>query len=191
MIAHHIIFGAYGFWLPNDPRGSWSDFVGSWDLFRCGRATKITATRSVAGVPHNARQRLAAKSALKEAAVRFNPAQINAIAAGFAEYMRRSGLIVYACAILSDHVHLVTANHRLDVDQLVIQLKGAASRALSEARLHPFGDPPRAKPFARGKWDVFLDTSEDVIRAIAYVEANPEKEGLPRQHWPFITPFTA
>jgi hypothetical protein len=22
MLASHIIFGAYGFWLPNDPRGS-------------------------------------------------------------------------------------------------------------------------------------------------------------------------
>jgi hypothetical protein len=25
--ASHVIFGAYGFWLPNDPRGSWSTFV--------------------------------------------------------------------------------------------------------------------------------------------------------------------
>jgi len=23
IIAYHIVFGAYGFWLPNDPRGSW------------------------------------------------------------------------------------------------------------------------------------------------------------------------
>jgi hypothetical protein len=29
ILAFHAIFGAYGFWLPNDPRGSWSDFVGS------------------------------------------------------------------------------------------------------------------------------------------------------------------
>jgi len=36
--AYHAIFTAYGFWLPNDPRGSWSDFVGSWELFRFGPA---------------------------------------------------------------------------------------------------------------------------------------------------------
>lgn len=40
IVGYHLIFSAYGFWLPNDPRGSWSNFVGSWDLFRYGRATK-------------------------------------------------------------------------------------------------------------------------------------------------------
>ena len=34
IIAYHVIFGMYGFWLPNDPRGSWSDFVAAWELFR-------------------------------------------------------------------------------------------------------------------------------------------------------------
>jgi len=38
--AYHVIFCAYGFWLPNDPRGSWSDFVRSWELLRFGKATK-------------------------------------------------------------------------------------------------------------------------------------------------------
>ncbi|MBM4093542.1 MAG: hypothetical protein FJ276_29660, partial [Planctomycetes bacterium] len=33
-----VIFGASGSWLPNDPRGSWSDFVGSWELWRFGPA---------------------------------------------------------------------------------------------------------------------------------------------------------
>ncbi len=36
IVGYHIIFGMYGFWLPNDPRGSWSDFVGSWELYRFG-----------------------------------------------------------------------------------------------------------------------------------------------------------
>lgn len=48
IVGYHIIFSAYGFWLPNDPRGSWSDFVGSWELFRYGPATKTTERRSLA-----------------------------------------------------------------------------------------------------------------------------------------------
>src|SRR5438034_5148372 len=36
VLASHGIFTAYGFWLPNDPRGSWSDFVRSWELFLAG-----------------------------------------------------------------------------------------------------------------------------------------------------------
>ena len=41
ILGSHVIFSAYGFWLPNDPRGSWSDFVGSWELFRFGLASLI------------------------------------------------------------------------------------------------------------------------------------------------------
>ena len=77
MIAgYHVIFGAYGFWLPNDPRGSWSDFVGSWNLFRYGPATKTEETRSVAHVRHDREWRLAAKSALKHPLVEFTGIQV-------------------------------------------------------------------------------------------------------------------
>ena len=45
IVGYHVIFGMYGFWLPNDPRGSWSEFVGEWELFRAaGRATKTNDT---------------------------------------------------------------------------------------------------------------------------------------------------
>ena len=65
VIAYHIIYGMYGFWLPNDPRGSWSDFVGSWELYRYGPATKVDDYRSYAHDPHDRKKRLEAKSALK------------------------------------------------------------------------------------------------------------------------------
>ncbi len=112
VLGYHAIFGAYGFWLPNDPRGSWSDFVGSWELFRYGTATKTTDTRSRAWLEHKHAQRLAAKRALKHPPVEFNGVQARAIGAGFAKYVERSGLVVWACAILPDHVHLVTSRFR-------------------------------------------------------------------------------
>jgi hypothetical protein len=37
-------------------------------------------------------------------------------------------------------------------------------------------------------WKVYLN-SQDITRAIAYVEQNPVKEGKPRQRWSFVTPF--
>ena len=188
VIGSHVIFGAYGFWLPNDPRGSWSDFVASWELFRYGSATKTNERRSVAGRPHDARQRLAAKSVLKLPPVKFSREQIEAVAAGFAEYAQRSKLVrSWACAVLPDHVHFVLGRHRLDVEPLVIQLKGAATRELVARELHPFAVEGRpAKCFARGEWKVFLDSGNDVYRAIRYVDANPEKEGLARQRWGFV-----
>lgn len=54
VIGYHVIFGTYGFWLPNDPRGSGSDFVWSEELFRFGgKATKVETRHSVAGVKHD------------------------------------------------------------------------------------------------------------------------------------------
>jgi hypothetical protein len=54
VIAYHVIVTNYGFWLPNDPRGSWSDFVRSWKLFlAAGPATKTDTRRSVANKGHD------------------------------------------------------------------------------------------------------------------------------------------
>ncbi len=193
IVGYHIIFGAYGFWLPNDPRGSWSDCVGSWDLFRYGPATKTTERRSVAHKAHDHAQRLATKNALRRPAVKFTGVQARAIGRGFADYVEQAQFPVWACAIMPDHVHIVVGRLRIKIEQLVVQLKGSATRSLTAESLHPFGHlrDARARPpkcFARGEWKVFLDP-EDVPRAIRYVESNPLKEGKPRQHWKFVTEY--
>jgi REP element-mobilizing transposase RayT len=195
VLGHHVMFGAYGFWLPNGPRGSWSDFVGAWELFRYGPATKTTETVSLAHREHDQSLRLAAKRAIKHPAVEFSGIQARAVGRGFARYVERSGLVVWAYAILPDHVHLVLGRHRLRAEQLVIQLKGDATERLIEEGIHPFGHikekngrPPKC--FARGEWKVFLDSPEAICRAIRYVEDNPIKEGKKAQRWPFVMPFT-
>ena len=66
VIAYHLILTNYGFWLPNDPRGSWSEFVRSWEIFLAGGpATKIDSRRSVANARHDFQRREDAKNALR------------------------------------------------------------------------------------------------------------------------------
>src|SRR5271168_2880452 len=132
VFGYHVIVGAYGFWLPNDPRGSWSDFVGSWELFRYGPATKTETTHSIAYAPHDVQLRLAAKKALKYPPVKFSGVQARAVGRGFGKYVRASGVVVRACAILPDHVHLVIDRYRFKAEQIVIQLKGDATTQLEE-----------------------------------------------------------
>src|SRR6266508_1226427 len=98
VLAFHVIFGAYGFWLPNDPRGSWSDFVASWELFRFGPATKTTSRRSVARAAHDRKARLAAKQALKYPAVQLNGHQALAAIHGFKAASKESDYIIHACS---------------------------------------------------------------------------------------------
>ena len=89
---------------------------------------------------------------------------------------------------MPEHVHLVTGPFRTSVDQLVIQLKGAATHQLVAENVHPFnGD---AKCWTRGQWKVYLFTDQDVDRAIRYVRDNPVKDGKPSQHWSFVTEFS-
>ena len=194
VLGSHVIFSAYGFWLPNDPRGSWSDFVGAWELFRFGRATKTDERHSLAQRPHDQHARLAAKRALKHPPVRLTGLQARAVGRGFAEMADKGDLTVWACSILPEHVHLVIERHGHSVEQIVNFLKGAATRQMLREDLHPlaqFAGPGRRPPkaWARGLWKVFLDRTANVPRAIRYVEGNPAREGLPPQKWSFVRPY--
>ena len=194
VLAYHVIFTARGFWLPNDPRGSWSDFVGAWELFRFGPATKTDTRQSVAGRSHNRKARLEAKAALKYPAVSFDGLQARSVAEGFKKSITKGKVTVWACAILPEHVHLVIARHRCKVETLVSFLKGEATKKLLADGLHPLADyrtPDGSVPscWAHKHWQVYLDEMADIERAIPYVENNPEKEGRRKQRWTFVAPF--
>jgi REP element-mobilizing transposase RayT len=187
-IAHHVVFGAYGFWLPNDPRGSWSTFVGAWELFRFGKVTKTQATRSVAGVPHNAKSRIAAKRALKYPPVQLSELQVQAVSEGFEKAIAEGNYVIHACSILPEHVHLVIKRHDRRVGQIIGHLKTRAVQKVIKRRLWSKDGRPL---WARGCWKVFLDEPEDVIRAFKYVENNPKRERQPKQQWSFTTQYNS
>jgi len=195
IVAYHCIFTTYGFWLPNDPRGSYSDHVGARELFCIGgKATTTNTRRSVAHSPHNQALRAQAKDVLTYPPVRFGGLQARAVGRGFAEAAAKSNYIIYACAILPEHVHIVIARPRWPIERVVGHLKRSATLALVHENLHPLaahqttrGKPP--SPWAEGGWSVYLDP-DDIQRAIRYVEQNPIKEGKPPQRWSFVKPFS-
>ena len=169
ILASHVIISCYGFWLPNEERGSWSDFVRSWELFRkFGPATKVSTHRSVAHRPYDRARRAEAQASLIYDPVLFNGLQARAVARGFATQVEKSGYVIYACAILKNHAHLVIKRHRYGVVQVVNLLKGAASRELEREGLHPLMDDRRPdgtlpSPWASKCWKVYLDS--DIGRA--------------------------
>jgi REP element-mobilizing transposase RayT len=196
VVAYHLILSAYGFWLPNDPRGSWSDFVYAYELYRFAPATKVNDDRSHAYDAHDRRKRLKAKKYLERKPVIFNGLQARAIARGFAHFVERSGIIVHACAIMPDHVHLVVARHRYAIEYISRLLKGAATNELIAEGIHPFreesyGDRRCPPEWARGEWSVFIDNEDQLRAAIRYVNKNPTRDGLKAQHWNFVTPHVA
>jgi len=194
VLGYHIILSAYGFWLPNDPRGSWSETIRVYDLLRFGPATKVQTTRSVAHTSHDRALRIAAKQALRHKPVRFTGLQARAIARGFQIAFREHDYVVHALAILPDHAHLVLRAHLRHIDDIPRHLKAKATRQLSLESLHPFADDPRAdgtlpSPWARNHWSPFIDSDNYLHKAIDYVNENPCRSGLKRQHWTCVAPL--
>lgn len=191
---YHVIFSAYGFWLPNDPRGSWSDFVHAWELFLFGGpATKVTGRRSYAHDPHDANFRREMKKHLKYPPARFDDACRLSIARGFERACAEFGFLIHACAISFDHVHLVCSRdaHR-SIEQVVAVMKARATQQMNIDAKHPMPmqfDGTRPTPWSKSCWSVFINDLEQLRSAIAYVERHPEKEGLPRQSYSFVTPL--
>lgn len=96
---------------------------------------------------------------------------------------------------MPDHAHLVIARHQQSIETLANQLKGAATRQLINANLHPFADKTDAKgntpsPWAHGQWKVFIHSTDQLANTIRYVNQNPIKAGLKPQHWKFVHPPT-
>jgi REP element-mobilizing transposase RayT len=180
ILAFHSIFAGYGFWLPNEPRGSWSDFVASYELYRFGPATTVTTRRSLAHNPYDRNLKHQVREALAFPPVRFTDAQIRIIAEAFAKAPYR----FHALAILRDHVHAVLEHTDRDIRKVVGHLKSEATRALRAA-----GHFKDQRPWVDHGWNVYLDCDADVFRAVDYTNANPTRDGLAPQHWDLVIPY--
>ena len=180
LLAFHCIFSTYGFWLPNEPRGSWSNFVASWDLFRLGPATKVDTRRSIAHLPydHNLKQQM--QSSLTHPPVLLTGDQAKIIGMSFQSLPYE----ILALAIMPDHIHVVIGRTDRDIRRVIGHMKSQASRVLRANEY--FLDQA---PWSAHGWNVYLDSVEDVLRAIEYVQRNPIRAGLPRQRWNCVVPF--
>jgi REP element-mobilizing transposase RayT len=196
VLAYHMILSAYGFWLPNDPRGSWSTEVWAKDLKPFGDPVHPDTRRSVAAKPHDRAKRLAAKKELVMPPVRFNGIQANAIVNGIAKITHRLRVTVFALAIMPDYLHMVIARHGMLIEDFAGFVKRAGSRAMTKAKIHPharFAEPGESPPtpWCVGGWFVYLNTAADITGRISYVENNPVKAGLKRQPWKLLQPYNA
>ncbi|TWU45841.1 hypothetical protein Q31b_10170 [Novipirellula aureliae] len=193
--GYHIVLPMYGFWLPNDPQGSWSDFVRRWELVRFGHATKSIHRREIEELtPQEIVDRNAARASLAYPAVSVSGEQALSIANGFAKHCVKNNYTIWACAILPEHTHMVIARHTFKVEQMANLLKGAATRRIIADDRHPlqsFAKPGSRPPqmWATHLWKTFLDSEPAIEEAIAYVWDNPMKEDKPKQTWKFVTPF--
>jgi REP element-mobilizing transposase RayT len=184
VIAYHLIWTNYGTWLGNDPRGSGSTHVYAPILAEPGEVhlgrKKQQPARSTVREFYASADRL-----LQFPVIRFDQRQCELVAISFANTIRRQQYTCYACAIMPDHVHLVVRKHRHQGEEMIDSLQRDSRSHRQSLGIIPADHPV----WTKGGWKVFLNTPAEVWSRIRYVEGNPMKEGLPRQAWPFISPY--
>jgi REP element-mobilizing transposase RayT len=182
--AYHLIFTAYGWWLPNDPRGSMSTHL------RCDALTDL-------GELHYGRRKIQpayadiqafyerAREILLHPLLRFNEGEIEFLGMAFAGVVRDQNYTCYACAIMPDHVHVLIRKHRHKAEQMIDNLQQAGRRCMIDRGrrdpIHPVWGGPG--------WKVYLETQDGIRRVAKYIERNPMKAGRPPQHWPFVVHY--
>jgi REP element-mobilizing transposase RayT len=184
VLAYHLIWTNYGTWLPNDPRGSGSQVVGFDELadlgpVHYGRKKIQPPSREIREFYEKA-ERL-----LRFPVIRFDNMQRDLVAQGLAETIRERQYTCYACAIMPDHVHILIRKHRDKAEEMIDRLQTASRLRLGKGEAidstHPI--------WTLGGWKRFLDSQHAIRAVIKYIENNPVKIGLPRQHWSFVSVY--
>jgi hypothetical protein len=116
VLGFHVIGCTYGFWLPNDERGSDSDFVRSDALTKFGPANPVNHRHSVARKPYDREIRQLAIRSLRYPPVVLTNAQVACIGRGIAkEVETHRAATMHAFGQLRNHFHFVCGPCRYDI----------------------------------------------------------------------------
>ena len=184
VIAHHLIFTAYGWWLPNDPRGSNSktirnDLIAELGEVHHGRKRVQPASADIRAFYREAGKRL------RHELLEFGDGEVVAIAAAVEEAIRSHRYTCWACAIMPDHVHLLIRKHKHHAEEMIANFQDQSRLRLRADALRSIDHPVWGGP----GWKVFLDPPDEVQRIVRYIQANPLKTGRPQKAWGFVKSY--
>lgn len=184
VIAHHLIWTAYGWWLPNDPRGSMSvevvvEPIAELGPHHYGRRNHQPPSSDIREFYEKA------ENVLKHELLTFNDNDVNEIARGFAETIEQRKYTCYACAIMPDHVHILIRKHRDKAEEMIEYLQEASRNALIDSGQRASNHPVWGGP----GWKVFQNSRKQMETTIRYIRRNPEKIGRPVQDWDFVVAY--
>jgi REP-associated tyrosine transposase len=178
VIAYHLIWTAYGWWLANDPRGSMSkcirsDILADLGALHHGRKRVQPASCDIREFYERAGSRL--QHRLRT----FDDACIGTISEAFADTIRHHRYTCYAAVVMPDHVHLVIRKHKHIAEEMIGHFQDQ-----SRLRLRAVGRYSGDHPVWGGPgWKVFMDHPQDIRRTIRYVRQNPVKMRGAEQCW--------
>jgi REP element-mobilizing transposase RayT len=184
VIAYHLVWTAYGWWLPNDLRGSMShcirnDIIGELGALHYGRKKIQPASRDIRRFYEDAERTLV------HPLLNFQQSDFAVIARAFQETITAQRYTCYACAVMPDHVHILIRKHKDLAEEMIWNLQRESHLRLRDAGIRDMEHPVWGGP----GWKVFLDCPEDIRRTVKYIDDNPRKGRLPDQNWGFVTKY--
>jgi REP element-mobilizing transposase RayT len=185
MVAgYHLIWTAYGWWLPTDPRGSSSREIRVEPIKNLGNLHygRKAVQPSSAEIQEFYAQ---AEDLLKHPLLTFRDEDIALVGDTFGQVIRGKGYTCYECAIMPDHVHLLLRRHRDQAEQMIENLQEARRERLIQAGRRAPTHPVWGGP----GWKVFLNTRRDFERVVQYIRDNPVKAGRAEQRWEFVKEY--
>jgi REP element-mobilizing transposase RayT len=181
VIAYHLIWTAYGCWLPNDPRGSGSTTIRKDILAQLGELHQgRKRVQPAASVVRRFYQQ--APALLRHALLTFSQEERLHLGHAFAEVIAAQRYTCYACVLMPDHVHVLLRKHKHSAETMIETLKQGSRAHLIKERFRSADH----LTWTEGGWKVFLEHPDEVRRTIPYIEENPLPLGEAVQTWPFV-----
>jgi len=180
----HLIWTAYGWWLPNDPRGSSSHEIRIEKIAELG---DLHHGRKSIQPPGREIKRFYehAIDVLKHPLLILEDEDIDLVAESFGAVIKDRRYTCYACAIMPDHIHVLIRKHTDHAETMIDNLQQASRAKLRDARRRSSTNPVWGGP----GWKVFIYSQADFLRAIEYIRQNPIKAGRPPQIWKFVKEY--
>jgi len=180
----HLIWTAYGWWLPNDPRGSSSHEIRVEPIADLGELHHGRKKQQPQGWEIKEFYKQAAET-LKHPLLTLNDDEINLVGSAFEEVIGERHYTCYACAIMPDHVHVLIRKHRDRGETMIANLQETSRGKLIEADRRAPTHPVWGGP----GWKRFLFQPDDFVRVADYIRKNPLKAGRPAQFWPYVKEY--
>lgn len=184
IIGAHLIWTAYGWWLPNDPRGSTSQHVASETLAQLG---ELHSGRKKIQPPGRAIREFydQAKGILQHPLLELTREDMDCVAESFAATVARERYTCYACAIMRDHAHLLVRKHKHTPQEMMDRLQGDSSLLLREGQRRPANHPV----WTQGGAVIYIDHPARMWNTIQYVRGNYDKAHLRAPEFPFVKAY--
>ena len=186
MVAgYHLIWTVYGYWLPNDPRGSTSKEVRVEPIealgeHHYGRKENQPSSKQLREFFKNAHEVLA------HSVRSLDDDDIALVGQALGTQIEEKEYVCHACAVMPDHVHLLIRRQRDRAEDIIALLQQKTKEVLIDAGKRPVNHPVWTDGAG---WKTFVNTRKQFEREIDYIRQNPIKIGRAEQAWDFVTAY--